>query len=129
MIKPKKIKLKKCLIDELGFQNLKSNGYEPSFNCYKKDNEIIIRVEAPGDSILIKTAFLRSEGYTFIRIIGNKNKDREPGRIESNIYNTRESGEFILDIPLKYEDFWFKRKAPIIQKDNGLFIIRFELEI
>ena len=129
LIKPDKIKLKKCLIDELGFQNLKSNGYEPSYNCYKKGSELIIRVEAPGDSYLIKTAFLRSEGYTFIRIIGNKNKDREPMKIESNIYNSRESGEFILDIPLKYEDFWFKKKDPIIKRENGLFIIKFGLEI
>ena len=129
LIKPEKIKLKKCFIDELGFKNLKSNGYEPSYNVYKKNNEIIIIVEAPGDSQLIKTEFIRSEGYTFIRIIGNKNKDKEPARIESNIYNSRENGEFILDIPLKYEDFWLKNKVPIVEKKNGLFIIKFELEM
>ena len=50
-------------------------------------------------------------------------------KIESNIYNSRESGEFILDIHLKYEDFWFKKKDPIIIRENGLFIIKFELEI
>jgi hypothetical protein len=128
LIKPEKIKLKKCFIDELGFKNLKSNGYEPSYNCYKKGNEIIITVEAPGDSQLIKTTFFRSEGYTFIRIIGNKNIDKEPAKIESNIYNSRENGEFILDIPFKYEDYWFKKKDPIIENKNGLFIIKCELE-
>jgi len=128
LIKPKKIQLKRCLIDELGFQNLKSNGYEPSYNVYKKGNEIIITIEAPGDSQLDKTDLIRSEGYTFIRIIGNKNKDKEPERIESNFYNSRENGEFTLEIPLKYEDFWLKNKEPIIEKKNGLFIIKFELD-
>ena len=52
LIKLEAIKLKKCLIDELGFQNLKSNDYEPSYNCYKKGNKIIIRVGAPGESFL-----------------------------------------------------------------------------
>ena len=128
LIKPEKIKLKKCFIDELGFQNLKSNRYEPSYNCYKKGNEIIITVEAPGDCTFEKPLFFRSEGYTFIRVLGIKNKDKEPERIESNIYNSRENGDFILDIPFKYEDFWFKKKDPIIQNKNGLFIIKCELE-
>ena len=46
----KNIKLKKCLIDELGFSNLKTNGFNPVYNYYKKDDKIIIRVEAPGNS-------------------------------------------------------------------------------
>ena len=127
LIKPETIKLKKCLIDELGFQNLKSNGYEPSYNCYRNGNKIIVRVEAPGESSL-RTEFLRNEGYTFIRIIGNKQRDNEPSKIESNIYNTRESGEFLLDIPLKYEDFWLKYKEPLILNKNGIFTIIFDLE-
>ena len=32
----KEIVLKKCLIDELGFSNLKPNGFEPKYNIYKK---------------------------------------------------------------------------------------------
>jgi hypothetical protein len=126
LVNPQKIKLKKCLIDEIGLQNLKSNDYEPSYNCYQKGNEIIITVEAPGDSYLKEPKFIRSEGYTFIRIAGNKNKDQ----VENYpmIHNSRESGEFILDIPLKYEDFWLKNKKPIIHKENGLFIIKYELD-
>ena len=44
-----KITLKRCLIDELGFSNLKNNGFEPTYNYYKKDDSIIIRVECPGN--------------------------------------------------------------------------------
>ena len=44
----KEIVLKKCFIDELGFSNLKPNGFEPKYNIFKKDNKIIIKVEVPG---------------------------------------------------------------------------------
>jgi hypothetical protein len=47
--KSKKVVLKKCLIDELGFSNLKTNGFEPVYNFYKKDDKIIIRIEGPGN--------------------------------------------------------------------------------
>ena len=40
------IKLRKCLIDELG---LKRTGFEPYYNYYKENNKIVIRVEAPGN--------------------------------------------------------------------------------
>jgi hypothetical protein len=125
LIKPEVINLKNCLIDELGFQNLKSDGYEPSYNCYRKGNKLIINIEAPGDSYL-KTEFQRNGAFTFIRIIGKKNKDMEPGPNE-NIFNSRKSGEFVLDIPLKYEYYWFKYQNPAIIKDNGVFKIIFEL--
>ena len=46
---PSKMELKKCLIDELGFSNLRNNGFEPTYNYYKKDDTIIIRVEAEGN--------------------------------------------------------------------------------
>ena len=73
LIKPERIELKKYLIDGSGFLNLKSGGYEPSYNYYRKGNKIIIRVEAPGASD-IKTEIKVVERYTFIRIIVNKKK-------------------------------------------------------
>ena len=36
------ITLKKCLIDELGFSNLKANGFEPTYNYYKEKKTIMI---------------------------------------------------------------------------------------
>ena len=72
-IKPEVIKLKNRSTDELGFQNLKSDGYEPSYNCYRKGNKLIINIEAPGDSYL-KTEFQRNGAFTFIRTIGKKIK-------------------------------------------------------
>ena len=40
------IALKKCYVDELGFSNLRSNGFNPCYNVYKKENKIFIKFEA-----------------------------------------------------------------------------------
>jgi len=40
LINHKNITLKNCLIDELGFSNLITNGFEPTYNYYQKDNKI-----------------------------------------------------------------------------------------
>ena len=71
--KKENLTLKKCLIDELGFSNLKVNGFEPTYNYYKEDGKIIIRVEAPGNSS-IKTNSIYSGEYTIIRVNGQKKK-------------------------------------------------------
>ena len=126
LINPKEIKLKKCLIDELGFQNLKSNGYEPSYNVIKQGKEIFIMMEAPGECRIIKTEVFCSEGYFIVRIIGIK--DKEPVNYGSTIYDTRESGKFILEVPFKLDEFWLKNKASVIEGKKGMFIVKLELE-
>ena len=35
--------LKQCFIDELGFSNLKPNGFEPKYNIFKVDNKIKLK--------------------------------------------------------------------------------------
>ena len=50
LVKHNNVKLKECLIEELGFSNLNTNGFEPPYNYYKKDDKIIIKIEAPGNS-------------------------------------------------------------------------------
>ena len=41
----KNIQLKKCLIDELGFSNLKTNGFEPTYNFYKKMIKLLLEMK------------------------------------------------------------------------------------
>ena len=122
----KNIQLKKCLIDELGFSNLKTNSFEPNYNCYKKDDKIIIRVEAPGNCN-IKTKTEHSGEYTLIRIEGNKRKDKEPENNEDNLYNSRELGSFSFNVPLKTDEYLIKNEKPIIEEKKGLIIIQFQL--
>ena len=122
---PQEITLKRCLID--GFSNLKGNGFDPKFNYYKKDDKIIIRVEAPGNST-IESDFDYSGEYTIIRINGEKMFDIEPKNSNDNIHSTREFGHFNLDIPLKKEDYYFKSRQPKIYVKNGIVILEYECE-
>lgn len=68
------ITLKKCFIDELGVSNLKSNEFEPKYNYYKKDDKIIVKIEAPGNIGNINTSLKDSEGYKIIRINSEKKR-------------------------------------------------------
>ena len=122
----KDIILKKCLIDELGFSNLKANGFDPTYNYYKKDNKIIVRLEAPGNCKLNSSIEYSGE-YTIIKIYGNKKKDKEPEKLEDNLFNSREIGDFSVEIPLKADDFTLENKEPIIKDMKGIIIFEYNL--
>ena len=125
----KEIKLKKCLTDELGFSNLKANGFEPLYNLYKKNDDlIIIRVEAPGNCNLAPPIIEPAGEYNIIKISGEKKKDKEPQDINDNLFNTREIGKFSFDIPLKAEEYFLSNKKPTINQKNGIFIIECQLD-
>ena len=128
--KPQKITLKRCMIDELGFSNLKSNGFEPNYNCYKNENDkkMIIRIEIPGNND-IKTKIDYIGEYTIIRIFGEKKLDKEPKSLNDNLHNSREFGNFDVQIPFKTEEFIFKNNAPKIYNKKGLVICEFDYEI
>ena len=124
--KPKEIILKRCLIDELGFSNLKGSGFEPCYNYYKKDNKLIIRLEVPGNaSVQCKRT---SEGeYTVIKINGIKKEDKEFNTF-NNYCSTREFGEFHVNILLNAGELIFKSAEPKIDMKNGLAFIEYGLE-
>ena len=122
---PRDIVLKRCYIDELGFSNLRNNGFNPNYNYYEKDNKLIIRVEVPGNVDYLSSDIRYSENFTIIQIKGKKKKDKEPEDFEDNIFNIREFGEFIINIPIIKTIR--NRKCNIYDK-KGVFIIEYELE-
>lgn len=73
----KEIILKQYFIDILGFSNLKLNGFEPKYNIFKEDNQIIVRVEVPGHSS-IQSEIGNDENYNIIKLTGKKFKDSKP---------------------------------------------------
>ena len=127
--KPSNLILKKCLIDELGISNLRSNGFMPVYNYYKKEkeNKLIVRVEAPGNCSL-KSSTHNSGEYLVLRLEGEKKKDKEPADLKDNIRCNREIGEFCLDIPLKSNEILLKNEAPQISDKKGVFIIEYEID-
>ena len=124
---PNKIILKKCLIDELGFSNLKTNGFEPVYNIYKKEDKLIIRVEASGNSSIKSEIFFSGE-YTFIKLSGIKKPDKEPHNLRDNIFNSREFGNYTLNIPIKTSDFLLKNEEPSYVEKKGVFIMEYKLD-
>ena len=125
----KDVVLKKCLIDELGFSNLKANSFEPTFNYYKTDDGKIlkIRIEAPGNCEL-NTKRYPEDKYNVINIQGNKLKDKMTEEEEKTQKSNREYGEFKLDIRLEFDYFRFKAKKPKIEKIDGVFRLEYEAE-
>ena len=124
----KEIILKQCFIDELGFSNLKPNGFEPKYNIFQEGNKIIVRVEVPGHSI-IQSDIDESENYKIIKLAGEKLRDSKPEKIEENIHNAREFGNFSLEIPVSLpKNYIFKRENPVYKKIDGLHIFEYNLE-
>ena len=125
------ITLKRCLIDELGFSNLRSNGFEPKYNFYKETKEntekIVVRVEAPGNTTLESTIEYIGEN-TMIKLQGYKKQDQDPEKLDDNLYNTRELGFYSIEIPLKTEEFMIKNIPPKMTKKSGLLILEYLLE-
>jgi HSP20 family molecular chaperone IbpA len=126
LIDEKEIILKKCLTDELGFSNLKANGFEPTYNLFKKDYKIIVRVEAPGNCKLESDIEFAGE-YNIIKLRGEKKKDKEPKNEKDNLFNTREYGSFSLEIPLKTEDFLLSNDGPQIDIKKGIVFLEYNL--
>ena len=122
------ITLKKCFIDELGFSNLKGNGFDPTYNYYRKDEKIIVKIESPGNTSIIDTLIDFEGEYTILTISGLKKKDKEPEKLEDNLFCSREFGEFSIDIRLTIDDRVIKNKKPDIKEVKGELILEYFLE-
>ena len=120
--------LKKCIIDELGFSNLRSNEFEPKYNCYKKDDKLIVKIECPGNFALNYS--IKDNGkYKLILINGEKKKDKEPKNIYDNLYNYREYGKFSIEMPIKNDDKYIvKNVNPKIFDKKGLIFLEYQME-
>ena len=122
LIRKRDIILKRCFIDELGFSNLRSSGFNPYYNCYRKDDIIIVKIEAPGNISLFAN-YKYSGNFNIIVITGTKMKDKEY-KGDDIIVNSREYGDFSIEIPLLEQ---LDNKSPNIIKKNGIIKIEFAI--
>ena len=60
-----------------------------------------------------------------IQIKGKKWKDKEPKNLADNFFNSREYGNFFIEIPLMDK---LKNVEPTIIKKQGVLIIEYELD-
>ena len=128
LINANNVALKRCLIDELGFSNLKANGFEPTYNYYRKDKKLIIKIEAPGNSSINSITVEDVDSYKLIRIKGIKKRDKEPAKDNENLGITREFGNFLLEIVLKPDNYIIKNEDPNISEKKGVIFVEFGIE-
>ena len=125
----KKIVLKRCFIDELGYQIFKGNGFEPQYSYFKNKDTLDIRVEVPGSVEVPKVGKAIYLGdCTHIKIYGTKKRDKLPENLDDNIENKRDFGEFSIDISFKTEEFKIKSEPKEQKIKNGILYIKYELE-
>ena len=140
----KEIKLKRCLIDEIGFSNFLSNGFEPKYDYYiteeedeenkensqKKINKFLnINVELPGDYKDTKIQKKKGKYYKYINIRGNKLKNEDVlKKIDKNesSFNNREYGEF--NINIKLDDIELESTNAEKKNNNGIYTFRYKLK-
>jgi HSP20 family molecular chaperone IbpA len=125
----KEIVLKRCFIDELGYQIFKGNGFEPQYSYFKNKDTLDIRVEVPGSVEIPKVGKAIYLGdCTHIKIYGTKKRDKLPENLDDNIENKRDFGEFSIDISFKTEEFKIKSEPKEQKIKNGILYIKYELE-
>ena len=122
----KEIILKKFLFDEIKFNFSEKNDFVPKYNVYTKDNKIIIKVEVPGNCD-IKDEVIQCDEYNIIKIKGEKKGDKEPEKLDDNIYNKREFGKFDFEIPLLKKEFNIDYQKREITQEKGIIIIECKL--
>ena len=150
----KKIKLKRCLIDEIGFSYFYSDLYEPKYEYYivedsddnnfetleninsitpeNKNKKLVINVEIPGDYKDTAIKKSRNNSYTFINIKGTKvddNYEKHLGKIDTKNYSftNREYGDFNINIKLP-NNIELDSSKPEIKKDKGIISFIYKIK-
>ena len=119
------ITLKRCLIDEFGLWNLKKNGFEPKYSCFKKDDKLIVKIEVPGRCSILPS-LSKKGALTIIKIKGEKLTE-EQGE-QKQFFNTRVFGKFNFEIILNEVDIEIRNTKPNRVAKNGVVTLEYEIE-
>ena len=55
------------------FDNMMDKRFEPNYEYYKENNQIVVKIEAPGNCNIM-TNFIKDDEYVIIKIVGKKKK-------------------------------------------------------
>ena len=132
-----KAKLKKCLINQLGFSSFYGTLFSPNYICYidkdkDKENEekFIIEINTCGQGFTfdnIKREEITEDGNKIIISITGKKKLKEYNIIETISSSTMDSGNFRIDIVLDGNKFKFKNANVIKKKGKGIIKFIYQL--
>ncbi len=132
-------RLKKCLINQLGFSSFYGELYSPNYVCYfeksKNENEkkFVIEINLCGTDLFVldkpKREEIVDEGHkTIISFTGTK-KLREYKNLQLQESSTMDSGNFRIDIVLDMNKYKFKQGAKVSKKkDKGIIRYIYTLE-
>ena len=130
-------KLKRCLINQLGFSSFYGSLYSPNYVCYiekdeeKKEKKFIVEINLCGiqgedfELDVPKRDEITEDGHKIILSFTGRKKLKEYKGLEliKNFSNI-ESGDFRIDIVLDYHKYKFKEKIKI-EKKKGKGIVKF----
>ena len=123
-IKNENNRIKRCLINQLGFSQFYGALYSPNFICYvekneeKKEKKFIVEINAPGKGFEFDKPTreeILDDGHKIIICITGTKKLKEYEDFEE-VSSNMDSGNFRIDIVLDYNQFRFKDNAPVEKK-------------
>ena len=132
-------RLKKCLINQLGFSSFYGELYSPNYVCYfgnpKNENEkkFVVEINLCGTDLFVldkpKREEIVDEGHkTIISFTGTK-KLREYKNLKLQESSTMDSGNFRIEIVLDMDKYKFKQGAKVSKKkDKGIIRYIYTLE-
>ena len=123
------LKLKKCSINELGFNKFSSSGFDPKYCCYIYDEKLIIKCEMSGE--ITKDSFkVHSDcenGKCIIKIEGNKLNEILTNEKDCKMLKMqREFGHYNFTIII--EDYNIDTKHGKLEKKDGLITITYPIK-
>ena len=123
-IKNENNRIKRCLINQLGFSQFYGALYSPNFTCYvdkneeKKEKKLIVEINAPGKGFEFDKPTreeILDDGHKIIICFTGTKKLKDYPDFEPCSSNM-DSGNFRIDIVLDYNQFRFKDNAPVEKK-------------
>lgn len=123
-IKNENNRIKKCLINQLGFSQFYGALYSPNFICFvdkneeKKEKKLIVEINTPGKGFEFDKPTreeILDDGHKIIICFTGTKKLKEYPDFEL-CQSNMDSGNFRIDIVLDYNQFRFKDNAPVEKK-------------